>query len=49
MDGGFSPFDLQKGQRFVGQVTAGSPQISGKIHDDHTGNIIHSKIIVTDK
>ena len=31
------------------QVQIGSPQISGLIHPEHIGNIIHSKIIIADK
>jgi len=45
---GYSPHDLKKKAKWHDQVQIGSPQISGLIHPEHIGNIIHSKIIIAD-
>lgn len=48
MDTGYSPHDLLKNQKFDQQVHVGAPNISGLIHPDHTGNIVHSKLMIAD-
>ena len=49
MDTGFSPYDLMKHQILDHQVFVGSPNISGQIHANRRGNIVHSKLVVVDK
>jgi phosphatidylserine/phosphatidylglycerophosphate/cardiolipin synthase-like enzyme len=46
---GWSPKALTSYQYMSNQVEIGTPSISGLIHPDRDGNIIHSKLMVADK
>merc|ERR1712179_539578 len=45
---GYSPYDLKKKANRKGQIQIGVPKISGLIHPEHNGNIVHSKMIIVD-
>ena len=45
----YSPVYLQKMQNFNGQVKIYQPNIEGKITKNHQGNMIHSKIYISDE
>lgn len=45
----FSPYHLLSMQNYKGQVNLREPNIEGKITPRHKGNMIHSKIFLTDR
>jgi phosphatidylserine/phosphatidylglycerophosphate/cardiolipin synthase-like enzyme len=49
LEHGWSPSDLKSYQIMSNQIKVGTPSISGLIHPDRVGNIIHSKLMVADK